>query len=425
MDPAQLIISLKNYDKSNDRSVEQLDLFSENPSVEVKHETIHGQLIPRIEGEFWTARQRQADRIHEITYRACFKPQLPGFFIDRMTDPDDTVYDPFAGRGTTLIEAAIRGRQVIACDINPLSRILIKPRLNPPSMAQIQTRLNNIQMTQTIENEIDLSMFYHHDTESELLSIREYLHNRFLRGEEDSLDEWIRMVATNRLSGHSPGFFSVYSLPPNQAVSPQRQILINQKTGCIPVYRDVKDLILRKSKQLLSSMSSAVITNLKKAGNGSILLTSDCRTTPQIQDESVHLTVTSPPFLGIVQYSQDNWLRCWFNHITLPEGFDALCQISHVTVWSDVMRDVLNELFRVTVPGGWVVFEVGEVKNGTIRLEEIIAPLGLDAGFQCAGIMINRQKFTKTANIWGVSNNRVGTNSNRIVLLWKNPIVPA
>jgi len=32
-------------------------------------------------------------------------------------------------------------------------------------------------------------------------------------------------------------------------------------------------------------------------------------------------------------------------------------------------------------------------------------------------VLINSQQFTKTANIWGVSNNRMGTNTNRIVVL--------
>ncbi len=53
--------------------------------------------------EFWTSGQRQAHSLHEISYRACFKPQLPEFFIARLTDPGDTVYDPFSGRGTTSI----------------------------------------------------------------------------------------------------------------------------------------------------------------------------------------------------------------------------------------------------------------------------------------------------------------------------------
>jgi hypothetical protein len=51
--------------------------------------------------EFWTARQRQAHRLHEISYRACFKPQLPAFFIERLTEAGGRVYDPFMGRGTT------------------------------------------------------------------------------------------------------------------------------------------------------------------------------------------------------------------------------------------------------------------------------------------------------------------------------------
>ncbi|HFE63566.1 MAG TPA: site-specific DNA-methyltransferase, partial [Caldithrix sp.] len=50
---------------------------------------------------------------------------------------------------------------------------------------------------------------------------------------------------------------------------------------------------------------------------------------------------------------------------------------------------------------------------------EVVVPLGISAGFDCAGILINSQKFTKTANIWGVSNNRAGTNTNRIVLFRK------
>jgi tRNA G10 N-methylase Trm11 len=52
--------------------------------------------------EFWTAKQRAAHSLHEISYRACFKPQLPRFFIERLTQPGEVVYDPFMGRGTTI-----------------------------------------------------------------------------------------------------------------------------------------------------------------------------------------------------------------------------------------------------------------------------------------------------------------------------------
>ena len=58
-----------------------------------------GVRIPVYVGEFWTSRQRAAHSLHEISYRACFKPQLPGFFITRLTEPGDRVHDPFMGRG--------------------------------------------------------------------------------------------------------------------------------------------------------------------------------------------------------------------------------------------------------------------------------------------------------------------------------------
>lgn len=51
--------------------------------------------ITRYTNEFWTSKQRQANSIHEISYRACFKPQLPRFFINRLTNEGDFIYDPF------------------------------------------------------------------------------------------------------------------------------------------------------------------------------------------------------------------------------------------------------------------------------------------------------------------------------------------
>ena len=42
------------------------------------------------------------------------------------------------------------------------------------------------------------------------------------------------MVAINRLTGHSPGFFSVYTMPPNQAVSAVSQRKINAARGQMP-----------------------------------------------------------------------------------------------------------------------------------------------------------------------------------------------
>ena len=102
--------------------------------------------VPTFVNEFWTSRQRAAHSLHEISYRACFKPQLPRFFIDRLTGPGAVVYDPFAGRGTTPLEAALAGRVPSACDINPLSAMLLEPRLSPPDIDEVRARLASIDL---------------------------------------------------------------------------------------------------------------------------------------------------------------------------------------------------------------------------------------------------------------------------------------
>lgn len=379
---------------------------------------INRKKYKRFINEFWTSKQRQSNSLHEIAYRACFKAELPNFFINLLAKNNDIIYDPFSGRGTTIIEAASLGRNIISNDINPISKILSYPRLFPPDMSELEKRLYSIP-TANDTKEIDLSAFYHSDTEKEIISIKKYLQDKSNAKKEDSIDAWIRMVATNRLTGHSRGYFSVYTLPPNQAVSLDSQKKINNKRGQKPEYRDTKQIILKKTKSLLKDIDDKLISNLTKARELAKFLTEDSRQTSNIESNSIQLTVTSPPFLDTVQYADDNWLRCWFNSIDSKEVGRKITMAKKIDDWKKIMEDTLKELHRITKPGGFVAFEVGEVRNGKIKLDEEIAPLGICAGFQCIGIMINEQTFTKTSNIWGISNNKKGTNSNRIVLLTK------
>jgi hypothetical protein len=233
------------------------------------------------------------------------------------------------------------------------------------------------------------------------------------------VDRWIAMVATNRLTGHSKGFFSVYTLPPNQAVSQQSQRRINRKRQQTPEYRDTHKIILDKTKSLLRTLSDSEKKNLNRAGKKARLFTSDARKTADIPDTSVQLTVTSPPFLDVVQYREDNWLRCWFCGHNEEVIGEQITMARTLDEWTGVMGSVFLELYRITRPGGYVAFEVGEVRKRTIRLEEHVVPLGIDAGFSCEGVLINQQIFTKTSNIWGVNNMASGTNTNRIVIFGK------
>ena len=363
--------------------------------------------VPVFENEFWTAKQRQAHPLHEVSYRACFKPQLPRFFIEAFTEPGACVYDPFAGRGTTLIEAALLGRHPIGNDVNPLSRLLVAPRLQPLSIVDVTARLAELErvLPSSADAPDELLAFYHPDTLRDIARLRTY----FLEQSGDAVDAWIRMVCLNRLTGHSSGFFSVYTLPPNQATSAVRQRKINEARGQVPPKRDVFEIVLRKTKALLKAPSPA--------GYGTAaaeILTGPAERTPDIADGSVDLIVTSPPFLDVVDYPTDNWLRCWFAGIE-PATVPITLHRS-LADWERFIASCFREFARVVRPGGRIAFEVGEVRGGKLALEHTVLSAAAGLPLQPLAVMINRQVFTKTAQCWGVDNNAKGTNSNRIVV---------
>ncbi len=352
---------------------------------------------------FWTAGQRRGHSIHEISYRACFKSQLPEFFIQRLTAPGDRVYDPFSGRGTTAVQAALMGRAPAANDVNPLSAMLSGPRFDPPSAEAVRDRLAAIDLSAARDNpaDADLLAFYHPETLRQI----EVLRTTLRAG--DSVDDWIRMVALNRLTGHSPGFFSVYTMPPNQAVSARSQRRINQRRGQVPPVRDVRAIILKKTRRLLSD-------GMPPPHPPAVLMTGPAERTPELADGSVDLIVTSPPFLDVVDYEGDNWLRCWFARIDPADV--RIDKHRGITEWEAFVRRGFMEFARVVRPGGFVAFEVGEVRGGKVRLEQHVVAAIEGLPFEVLGVMVNQQDFTKTANCWGVGNNSRGTNTNRIVM---------
>ena len=359
--------------------------------------------------EFWTAGQRQAHALHEVSYRACFKPQLPEFFIRRLTSPGDGVYDPFMGRGTTPIQAALMGRQPMGNDVNPLSVLLTRPRLAAPPIGDVARRLDEIAWDVGEVGDPDLLAFYSPRTLGHICALRRWLiAHAPLDRVPTAADDWIRMVAINRLTGHSRGFFSVYTMPPNQAVSVASQRKINARRGQTPADRDVKALILKKTAALLGDGPMAPHPT-------PVLTTSGAQATPEIASGSVHLVVTSPPFLDIVQYADDNWLRTWFAGIDGTHV--AIGHHRRETGWQQMVRETLVELARVVRSGGHVAFEVGEVRRGKVLLERLVWEAAEGLPFDRLFVMVNRQAFTKTANCWGVTNNASGTNTNRIVML--------
>ena len=366
--------------------------------------------VPVFVNEFWTSKQRAAHSLHEVSYRACFKPQLPRFFISRLTIPGEVVFDPFMGRGTTLLEANLHGRRTLGNDVNPLSRILLEARLDPPSMAEVDSRLSSLSLNEPMSCPDGFDVFFHERTLNQICRLRDYLRERRVTNSADAIDRWIQMVAINRLTGHSKGFFSVYTLPPNQATSIERQRKNNERRNQQPEYRDIADLIRRKTRSLLRDVPRQAPTGQNRGFFQQPVGTSFAYGGPPVS-----LTVTSPPFMDIVDYKADNWMRCWFADID-PDKV-AITQTGKLDAWKALVNNTLDNVAAISDPGSALAFEVGEIRNGSLLLDRVVTDVARGTAWDPICIVVNEQIFTKTSNTWGIENNRRGTNSNRIVVM--------
>ncbi len=77
-------------------------------------------------------------------YPAKFIPQIPRFCIESFSKEEDVVLDPFMGSGTTLLESYILGRESYGIDIHPLARMIAKVKtspMDPTHLSRVAERL--------------------------------------------------------------------------------------------------------------------------------------------------------------------------------------------------------------------------------------------------------------------------------------------
>ena len=76
-------------------------------------------------------------------YPCRFIPQIPRWAIQQYSKPDDLVLDPFAGSGTTLVEAVLNQRVGLGVDFDKFSQLLCKVKTTKYD-EKLLTKINNI-----------------------------------------------------------------------------------------------------------------------------------------------------------------------------------------------------------------------------------------------------------------------------------------
>lgn len=232
----------------------------------------------------------------------------------RFTQPGDVVLDPFSGRGTTLLEASLWDRRALASDINPVATCVTGAKARVPGLAAVNSRLNDlrdefksIELGNIDAERKELPSFFkkafHYWTLREVLFLR-----RHLDWQADDVDRFIAALALGSLHGemdHSKSYFS-NQMPRTISTKPDYSLRYWRKHGLAAERKKVFDLLgkraqLRFRKRPPRQRGVSVRNDVRSLGR--VLLP---------WERSVRLVVTSPPYLDVTNFEEDQWLRLWF-----------------------------------------------------------------------------------------------------------------
>lgn len=254
-------------------------------------------------------------RLHALCpYFAMFPETFARESILSTTKEGELVLDPFSGRGTTLLEALLNGRDAIACDINPVAAVVSSAKAAPPSSGRIVGRLDELKRKygRVDKTKLDaearaLPEFFRHayatSTLRQILFLR-----RALAWKKSKRDEFITAVLLGHLHGeseHSPSYLSA-QMPHTIAPKPDYAVRYWTKRELRPPNRDTFDLLRQKIEYRLE--------NGVPERRGKVVLTDARKAAQRFKSamRKVATVVTSPPYFDVTNFEEDQWLRLWF-----------------------------------------------------------------------------------------------------------------
>jgi hypothetical protein len=251
-------------------------------------------------------------RFHSICpYFAMFPETFAERWIGSCTKPDQTVLDPFAGRGTAPFQAVLMGRRGIASDVNPVAYVLSGAKINSPEKKSVRRRirqLENFFASNNLSTDTEkLPPFFYRAFYPSTLAQIQFLRNA-LQWQKSRVDRFIAALALGSLHGEMDKSKSYFSnqMPRTISTKPRYSIHFWEKRELWPEPRDVFAILRQRLEYRFASPAPAV--------KGKVFL-SDIRDLSRIAPDlasSVDCLITSPPYLNVTNFEEDQWLRLWF-----------------------------------------------------------------------------------------------------------------
>ena len=369
-------------------------------------------------------------------FAAKFPPQLPRTFIEQLTHPGDTVLDPMMGSGTAVLEAMLLGRRAVGVDIDPLAVRLCRVK--------------------TWSVDLDYAQKAGHACATHAAALLERdpvrltteLARRFDAATRDFLDYWFTPETQHELLALLLSIEDEPDTEVREVLEVVFSSIIITKSGGVSLARDLAHTRPHRaaSKTVRSAIEQFKV-RLRKSLTALLALPADAlpvalhhadaRQLP-IDDESVDLVITSPPYANAIDYMRAHkFSLVWFgepiSELSALRSTYIGSENSRGTIADDLpagatrcvsevaqrdrrkarvlqkylveMRAALAEMLRVLRTGAAAGIVVGPSTMRGIRVQtqEHLAEISTQLGFDVVGIgkrVLDRDRRMMPAR-WG------------------------
>lgn len=308
--------------------------------------------------------ENDRNSLHSMApYSGSFPPELANYFIQTYSNEGENVLDPFSGGGTTPLEASLEGRIGMSSDIFEYAYVLSGAKCNPVSREEFERYVDSVfdeaNRTETPELETeDLRVFFSEETLDMLQRLRVVQDKR--EGKKAQLFDAL-------MCGILHGSASYHISVPTKDMFPMGTSYVKnyiEEHDLEKPDADIRECLLSKYDHVFTdfSFNRVLESDIRKSD----------ATDLSFDSGSVDLVVTSPPYLHLIDYAYNNWIRLWWLRADYEKERDSIVKTQDLSKFTKFVRGFLTEIERVLKDDGTAVIISGDVKKTKSNKNDVV-----------------------------------------------------
>ena len=272
-------------------------------------------------------------------YYAMFPQSFIHDAVVNLTKREETVLDPFCGRGNGPYAATVLGRHALGIDVNPIAWLYAAAKLNPATTPEeVTSRLSEIAKARRPSDRKSRSRF---ETMAWAPGVRALLKaaRRELDWKNSVVDRTLMAFITLHMQDQlGSGLSNVMS--PTIAYSPTYAVKWWTERG---FHRPPE---IEPVAMLEEKIYRRYYHGVPEQATGTVLLGDSRQELPQRDPASAALLVTSPPYCGVTDYWNDHWIRLWMLGYPFRKNWSKTARFENQNEYKDLITSVFQETRR-------------------------------------------------------------------------------